>query len=140
MTPTIVSPNKGFPLLDSRDFGRAETVNVEVILTFEHGQEFYDVDVIVDATATDFDTVEIDVIAQILEASGRDLSDLAKISLCYMIGEARLGQDAPLNAIVDHLIRFSAKYYFQPDQRDPHEQALVDALGIASATANLKVA
>jgi hypothetical protein len=41
-------------------------------------------------------------------------------------------------AIVDHLCRFRAKWYFQPNQRDPHEQAIVDALRIASRTRPLE--
>lgn len=130
---TIASPGKNFALLDPSTFSRGRDVGVDVILTFDDDpQEFYDVEVRIDALSSDLEATEIDVVAQILDASSRDLSTLVKISLCY--DSSVLKDDAALDAIVDHLCRFNAKYYFQPNQRDPHEQAIVDAIGIASRT------
>lgn len=130
---TTTSPNKNFALLDPATFGREREVGIEVILTFDDDpQEFYDVQVRIDALSKDLEATEIDVVAQILDASSRDLSTLVKISLCY--DSSCLKDDIALDAVVDHLCRFSAKYYFQPNQRDDYEQAIVDALGIASRT------
>lgn len=102
-----------------------------VILTFDsQPQEFYDAEIEVeyDEIGVEF---EVSVVSAILSLSERDLSDLVKISLSYYADVA----DEPLN----FLIRNSAKYYFQPNQRGDYEQAIVDALGIALKTKELMV-
>jgi len=125
------------PRLDTDGFASPETIEVDVILTFDDGpQAFYDTEVIADIATTDLDATEIDVVSQILDDARRDLSDLVKISLCFNTAPVQDPQRQERRmALIDHLCRFSAKWYFQPDQRDPHEQAIVDALGIASRTA-----
>lgn len=124
------------PRLDTATFASPETIEVNVILTFDAGpQAFYETEVIADIATTDLDETEVDVVSQILDDARRDLSDLAKISLCFNTAPVQDPQRQERRMVlIDHLSRFSAKYYFQPDQRDPHEQAIVDALGIASRT------
>lgn len=136
MPTTVISPNRNFALLDPSTFGRASDVEVNAILTFDDGpQDHFDTTVRIDALATDLEEVEVDFIGQILEASDRSLDDLVKVSVCFMVDGEQMRLDPPLEAIVDHLCRFRAKWYFQPNQRDPHEQAIVDAFRIASLTA-----
>ena len=132
-------PLPKMPRLDADDFASPETVGVDVILTFENSpQRFYQTEVIVDVANTDFDATEIDVVAQILDDASCDMSDLVKISLCYEpVSIAEPSRDRRMDELLEHLNRFSAKYYFQPDQRDPHEQAIVDALGVASRTTSV---
>lgn len=113
---------------------------VDVILTFEsqdkdgNTQEFYKVDLCerLPADASDNGRFEVAVIKQILENSIRDHSDLVKISLCYE--EVAADNTQEVEDAMTYLIRNNAKYYFQPNQRDDYEQAIVDELGIASKT------
>lgn len=121
-------------------------MTANVILTFDAKEQMiYDVEFTLtvpddDATAS-LDAMEVDVIRQILApVPVAELQDLVKISLCYAMGATEEGkplkvlEDARVNALIDHLVRHNAKYYFQPNQRDDYEQRLVDALGIASRT------
>lgn len=113
---------------------------VNAILTFEsedndgNTQEFYDVDLCVKIPENDenFGDLEVAIIKQVLENSIRDHSDLVKISLFYE--EVASEDNAEVEKSMNYLTRNNAKYYFQPNQRDDYEQAIVDALGVASKT------
>jgi len=119
--------------------------NANVILTYEdadedgNSQEFYDAQINAAYPADDDDLqrFEVDVIKDILAPSSRDKGDLVKISLCYD-GRNPVGANdqelAKREAMFKHLCRNNAKYYFQPNQRDDYEQAIVDGLGIAGRT------
>jgi len=124
---------------------RFETT-ANVILTFDgqdeegNSQEFYDagIDAAYPEGDADLQRFEVEVIKDVLAAGRRSQDDLVKISLCY---DSTPPQDVGLHAqhehALEHLCRNSAKYYFQPNQRDDYEQAIVDALGIASKTRDL---
>ena len=119
-----------------------------VILTYEdadedgNSQEFYNAPINVGLPEGDDDLgrFEVDVIKDVLAPSGRDKSDLVKISLCYdATNPVGAGENdiARCDAALEHLCRHNAKYYFQPNQRDDYEQAIVDALDVASRTKDL---
>ncbi|WP_298842044.1 hypothetical protein [uncultured Salinicola sp.] len=119
--------------------------NANVILTYEgedadgNSQEFYDaeIDAAYPADEADLQRFEIDVIKDVLAPSSRDKGDLVKISLCYD-GSNPMGADdreiEKRETMFSHLCRNNAKYYFQPNQRDDSEQAIVDELGVAGRT------
>ena len=91
--------------------------------------------VTIDIGNADLDAMEVDFIGNILKESNRSLADLVKISLCFNNISGHVYEGSPaFERAIDHLIRHNAKYYFQPNQRDAHEQAIVDAFGIASMT------
>lgn len=121
---------------------RTIETSVNVILTFEHkDQKIYDADLTMTFPVTDLDAFEVDMVRQMLApVEAAELDDLIKISVCYMHtgtendSPVNLLTDAEANAAINHLIRYNAKYYFQPNQRDDYEQRIVDALGIASRT------
>lgn len=122
---------------------KAITTKAEVILTFDgKGQKIYDAPLSFALPASDLDAFEVEIVRQLLDpVPNADLQDLVKISVCYHRKGKVNGQpvdilwdDAEISAAYDHLIRFDAKYYFQPNQRDDYEQRIVDALGIASRT------
>lgn len=121
---------------------RSIVAEANVILTFDgKEQQFYDAPLILTFPVTDLDVFEVETIRQVLAPVPKDeLQDLVKISLCYSGQGTENGkpiaifEDAEIDAAMDHLARNSAKYYFQPDQRDDYEQRLVDQLGIASRT------
>lgn len=119
--------------------------SADVILTFDNAdedgstQEFYDAEINVryPEGAYDVEQFETDVVKDILAGSKRNHDDLVKISLCYdSSAPSELTEEEKENhkKILDFLCRNNAKYYFQPNQRDDYEQAIVDALGIASKT------
>lgn len=120
------------------------TTEVAVILSFlGKDQMFYDAPLIlaipVDRTEEALDAFEVETIRQVLEPiPAEKLGDLVKISLQYATDGRRNGKPIDLTktaeaqSAFEHLHRHNGKYYFQPDQRDPHEQRIVDALGIAS--------
>lgn len=107
-----------------------------VILTFEDtNQEIYDAEISADlpndfANQKDIEKFEIDVIENILSQSKNNHDKLVKISLMY--DGSNLTEET--EKYYDYLCRNRAKYYFQPNQRDDYEQAIVDRLGIASKT------
>jgi len=114
--------------------------SANVILTFDRDpQEIYDADVNVALPANEADRqrFEIDVVKDLLAGSKRDHGDLVKISVCYNTAHGhRLGAEEKkrFDDAANYLCRHSAKYYFQPNQRDDNEEAIVAALGIASST------
>ena len=121
------------------------TTTANVILTFDgqdedgNGQEIYDAEInaAYPDNEADMQRFEVDVIKDVLASSKRSKDDLVKISLCYD-GRNPVGADdqelAKREAMFKHLCRNNAKYYFQPNQRDDYEQAIVDGLGIAGRT------
>lgn len=122
------------------------TSEANVILSFDgKDQMFYDAPLTlaipVDQTEEALNTFEVETIRQVLAPIAADqLGDLVKISLQYDTNGRRNGNRIDLTetpgaqSVFEHLHRHNGKYYFQPDQRDPHEQRIVDALGIASET------
>jgi hypothetical protein len=127
-------------------------LGAEVILTFETaGQVVYDAIAFIPLLAMSPEEqlgMETDVIVQFLNDApeGCDFDSLVKISLQYndyatdtanrSLGEVDMAARAVVNEHIDFLYRNDAKYYFQPDQRDDYEQAIVDRLQIASKTRN----
>ena len=119
--------------------------NANVILTFDgqdedgNGQEFYDAEINAsypDGEA-DMQRFEVDVIKDVLASSNRSKDDLVKISLCYdgrPVPGLSQEETEQRDKALSFLCRNGAKYYFQPNQRDDYEQAIVDALGVASKT------
>lgn len=128
-------------------------VAANVILTFDNApQVIYDATAVVPTSPTLSDEellgLETDVIVQILNGAPTDapFDEIVKISLCYNTQISDLANrrlvdvdpeaEAVVSERIDFLCRHSAKYYFQPNQRDDYEQAIVDRLGIASKTAD----
>jgi hypothetical protein len=106
-------------------------LQVQAILTFETaGQEVTSALVCVPVDANvDLDAVEVDVLEQILQKTSWEFTEffptLVKVSLCYTKPPRAM---APaMQRIWDHLVRMprSAKYYFQPDQREAAENELM---------------
>ncbi len=113
---------------------------VQAIHSFEDApQEFINTEVLVPVVGlgmSDLTNVEIDVIEQILtNALAEDnvipLNELAKISLCYTTPPSA---DA-VQSVFRFLIRNGAKYYFQPNQADFVESAIMERMpNVASDT------
>lgn len=134
--------------LDYSRFKAPASVRVNVILTYDNdrmidgemdSQSCYDITVHFDLDTPDetLDRLETDVVVQILNGGQHlfgDLSDLLKISLCYMTGRNKWMNDPRFASVIEYLCRNRAKYYFQPNQRDDYEDAIVARTGIASRT------
>lgn len=113
-------------------------ISANVILTFEEGgQEFYDATAQYPNVPLDLGQkadVEADILEQILEASEEKIrfNQLVKISLCY---RTSVDDDHNKRALVAFLVRNGAKFYFQPNQRGPVEEELMQRiLGLAVDT------
>jgi hypothetical protein len=110
-------------------------LKVQAIFTFvSDPQVIVDQEVTVPtrAGAGDLMDIELDVLEQIL---GDAIPDLVKISLCYT--HPPRAMDAGMQQVFDYLVREPrrAKYYFQPDQREGVEKALMARMpGLASET------
>lgn len=119
---------------------------VQAILTFEtEGQDLINTEVFVPTVHTlameELVDVEVDVVEQIIknyiEQQERDeltdnLDQLVKISLCYTSPAA---EDTGLRRVLNFLIRNQAKYYFQPNQADFVEKAVMQRMpDVASGT------
>lgn len=121
------------------------TTTANVILTFDgqdedgNGQEIYDAEInaAYPDNEADMQRFEVDVIKDVLASSKRSKDDLVKISLCYdgsNVPGMNEEETEQREKALAFLCRNGAKYYFQPNQRDDYEQAIVDALGVASKT------
>lgn len=114
-------------------------IEANVILTFENQpQEVYDakIDVAMLKDDNDLERFEIEVIKDVLRSSERTHEELIKISLCFDTSSLSSDDEDTQEALI-YLCRFNSKYYFQPNQRDPHEEAIQKALGIATKTKDM---
>jgi hypothetical protein len=117
-------------------------MSVNVIGTFEKiDQHIFDAEVEIPSgkvNEADLDELEIALVSKVIEQLGEslenksNLEELVKLSFCYNIENISNNQEAV--STIDHLCRNSAKYYFQPNQRDAIENAIAERSGIATKT------
>ena len=116
-----------------------EDINFDVILTFDSKeQEFYNCNMKLAVDTTERDLVHsilsYGFLDKCLTTYPDDVFDLCKISVCVSCKET----DFVKLPCIKALLKRNGKYYFQPNQRDEVEDAIVKDTLIAKNTKNFE--